>query len=111
MMDRGSRQDGPAAGGLLQIEDCLDSEGGIEMPPGMTLSSLIERNIAFVGDSVAYRYLDHAKSWGSSPSSPGRNWAFGSAPSARGCNGSRPAETAWQCSRRKASTTSLDFLP
>ena len=32
------------------------------MPPDTTLISLIERNIANVGDSVAYRYLDHAKS-------------------------------------------------
>src|ERR1700712_1489648 len=46
--------------GLLRIEDCLNSEGGIEMPPGVTLSSLIDRNITFVGDSVAYRYLDFA---------------------------------------------------
>ena len=29
------------------------------LPPGVTLISLIERNVANVGDSVAYRYLDH----------------------------------------------------
>lgn len=45
--------------GLLQIEDCLDDEGGIVLPPGVTLLSLIDRNIANVGDAVAYRYLDH----------------------------------------------------
>ncbi len=45
--------------GLLRIEDCLDADGGIVVPPGTTLISLIERNIASVGDSVAYRYLDH----------------------------------------------------
>lgn len=45
--------------GLLKIEDCLDSEGDIVLPPGVTLISLIERNIAAVGDAVAYRYLDH----------------------------------------------------
>src|SRR5262245_50882491 len=44
--------------GLLQIEDCLDADGGIVLPPGVTLISLIDRNIANVGDSVAYRYLD-----------------------------------------------------
>jgi fatty-acyl-CoA synthase len=54
-MDLGSR-----ATGLLQIEDCLDADGGIVLPPGTTLISLIERNIAHVGDSVAYRYLDYA---------------------------------------------------
>lgn len=44
--------------GLLQIEDCLDADGGIALPPGVTLISLIDRNIANVGDTVAYRYLD-----------------------------------------------------
>ena len=46
--------------GLLNIEDCLDAEGGIVLPPGVTLISLIDRNIANVGDTVAYRYLDFA---------------------------------------------------
>ncbi|MGE2833262.1 fatty acyl-AMP ligase [Mycobacterium sp. SMC-4] len=44
--------------GLLQIEDCLAPDGSIDLPPGVTLISLIERNIANVGDTVAYRYLD-----------------------------------------------------
>jgi fatty-acyl-CoA synthase len=48
--------------GLLQIEDCLDADGGIVLPPGVTLISLIERNIANVGDLVAYRYLDFTRS-------------------------------------------------
>ncbi len=48
--------------GLLQIEDCLDDAGNIALPPGVTLISLIDRNIANVGDSVAYRYLDHTRS-------------------------------------------------
>lgn len=45
--------------GLLKIEDCLDAAGDIVSPPGVTLISLIDRNIASVGDAVAYRYLDH----------------------------------------------------
>ena len=49
----------PSTGGLLQIEDCLDADGRIDLPPDTTLISLIDRNIANVGDSVAYRYLDH----------------------------------------------------
>ena len=53
-MDRGS--------GLLQIEDCLDADGGILLPAGTTLISLIDRNIASVGDAVAYRYLDYSRS-------------------------------------------------
>src|ERR1700756_180486 len=60
-MDCGSRQDAAGVPGLLQIEDCLDAEGGVVMPPGATLISLIERNIANVGDAVAYRYLDYSR--------------------------------------------------
>src|SRR6185436_5299263 len=44
--------------GLLQIEDCLNADGDIVLPPGVNLISLIDRNIANVGDSIAYRYLD-----------------------------------------------------
>jgi len=54
--------------GLLQIEDCLDADGGIVLPPGVTLISLIDRNIASVGDSVAYRYLDFTRSDAGEPS-------------------------------------------
>lgn len=61
-MARGSRQGSISASGLLQIEDCLDADGGIVLPPGITLISLIDRNIANVGDSVAYRYLDYTGS-------------------------------------------------
>ncbi|BBY82623.1 AMP-binding protein [Mycolicibacterium pulveris] len=48
--------------GLLQIEDCLDVEGNVVLPPGVTLVSLIDRNIANLGDTVAYRYLDYTGS-------------------------------------------------
>jgi fatty-acyl-CoA synthase len=61
-MDRRSLQGSEGRTGLLQIEDCLDAEGGIALPPGVTLISLIDRNIANVGDSVAYRYLDYTRS-------------------------------------------------
>lgn len=47
--------------GLHDIDDCVDSRGEIALPPGMTLVSLIERNVANVGDKVAYRYLDFAR--------------------------------------------------
>jgi fatty-acyl-CoA synthase len=63
-MDYGSRQDSVATKGLLLIEECLDADGGVALPPGTTLISLIERNIANVGDYVAYRYLDYARSDG-----------------------------------------------
>ncbi|HYB38760.1 MAG TPA: fatty acyl-AMP ligase [Mycobacterium sp.] len=61
-MDCGSRrQESVGRDGLLQIEECLDAEGGIALPPDVTLISLIDRNIANVGDSVAYRYLDYTR--------------------------------------------------
>lgn len=58
-MDRGHVD---APDGLLRIEDCLDADGNVVLPPGVTLISLIDRNIANVGDSVAYRYLDYSRS-------------------------------------------------
>jgi fatty-acyl-CoA synthase len=63
-MDCGSEHSAAAPQGLLLIEDCLGAEGGVELPPGTTLISLIERNIANVGDAVAYRFLDYARSEG-----------------------------------------------
>ncbi|MCV7413187.1 fatty-acid--CoA ligase [Mycobacterium florentinum] len=63
-MDDGSRQATVAPKGLLRIEDCLDADGNVALPPGTTLISLIERNIRNVGDSIAYRYLDYARSEG-----------------------------------------------
>jgi fatty-acyl-CoA synthase len=47
--------------GLLRIEDCLAQDGSVMLPPGITLSALVDRNIANVGDSVAYRYLDYSR--------------------------------------------------
>jgi fatty-acyl-CoA synthase len=58
-MDRGHIE---APDGLLRIEDCLDADGGVALPPGVTVISLIERNIANIADSVAYRYLDYSHS-------------------------------------------------
>jgi fatty-acyl-CoA synthase len=60
-MDRSPRQHLEAPKGLLKIEDCLDADGNVVMPPGVTLISLIDRNIANVGDMVAYRYLDYSR--------------------------------------------------
>ena len=61
-MERGQHFDAPA--GLLNIEDCVDARGEIALPPGTTLVSLIDRNVANVGDTVAYRFLDFARSEG-----------------------------------------------
>ncbi|KAA0083193.1 fatty-acid--CoA ligase [Mycolicibacterium sp. P9-64] len=48
--------------GLLRIEECLDADGHVMLPPGVNLISLIDRNIDNVGDEVAYRYLDYTGS-------------------------------------------------
>jgi fatty-acyl-CoA synthase len=61
-MDCGSHQESVVHNGLLQIEDCLDAQGSIVLPPGVTLIALIDRNAANIGDSIAYRYLDFTRS-------------------------------------------------
>lgn len=58
-MNSGFPQSDRGVPGMLEIEDCLDADGEIVLPPGVTLISLIERNVANVGDTVAYRYLDY----------------------------------------------------
>jgi fatty-acyl-CoA synthase len=60
-MSSGPRQVFEAPEGLLRIEDCLDADGGVVLPPGTTLISLIERNVANVGEAVAYRYFDYSR--------------------------------------------------
>ena len=60
-MDRASQRASAIPRGLLRIEDCLDSAGGVALPPDVTLPSLIDRNVENVGDTVAYRYLDYAR--------------------------------------------------
>jgi fatty-acyl-CoA synthase len=59
-MDGGAQSKSVVYDGLLRIEDCLDAHGNISLPPDTTLISLIDRNIRFVGDTVAYRYLDYS---------------------------------------------------
>ena len=45
----------------LAFEDALVGDGNIVLPDGATLLSLIDRNVANVGDSVAYRYVDFTR--------------------------------------------------
>ena len=42
----------------VSVEDYLDADGRIVVPPGTTLTSYLDHNIATLGDEVAYRYLD-----------------------------------------------------
>jgi len=60
-MGQGRHQTFTAPEGLLDIRDCVDGAGEILLPPGTTLVSLIERNVAHVGETVAYRFLDFAR--------------------------------------------------
>ena len=94
--------------GLLQIEDCLDADGGIVLPPGVTLISLIDRNIANVGDSVAYRYLDFTRSEAGQRHRADLDPTRCPAASHRCARaaGRRRAATGWRSWRRRASTTS-----
>lgn len=63
-MDRVAPEHFQAPEGLLDIADCVDERGEIRLPPGTTLVSLIERNVASIGNTVAYRFLDFARSEG-----------------------------------------------
>ncbi len=60
-MERGPRQQFEAPQGLLNIDDCVNDDGEIVLPPGTTLVSLIDRNVANVGGMVAYRFLDFSR--------------------------------------------------
>jgi fatty-acyl-CoA synthase len=61
-MARGLQRHAAVHNGLFEIEDALDGEGRIVLPPGATMISLIDRNIANVGEAVAFRYLDYTRS-------------------------------------------------
>ena len=63
-MERGPQEQFEAPEGLLNIDECVDARGEIALPPGTTLVSLIDRNVANVGDTVAYRFLDFSRSEG-----------------------------------------------
>jgi fatty-acyl-CoA synthase len=58
----GSPQKDSTPSGFLRIEDCLDVDGDVVLPPGATLTSLIDRNVVNLGNEVAYRYLDFTRS-------------------------------------------------
>ncbi len=61
-MQRARGQEFDAPRGLLDIDDCVDAAGRVALPRGTTLISLIDRNIANIGSTVAYRYLDFGRS-------------------------------------------------
>lgn len=44
----------------INIDDYVDADGHIVVPDGATLPYYLERNIATLGDTVAYRFLDYS---------------------------------------------------
>jgi acyl-CoA synthetase (AMP-forming)/AMP-acid ligase II len=45
-----------------RLADYLDAEGAVSFPAGLTLISMLDRNVAAFGDDVAYRFLDYSSS-------------------------------------------------
>jgi fatty-acyl-CoA synthase len=43
----------------VRLEDYVDADGNVSLPPGGNLISYLDRSIAEVGDFVAYRYMDY----------------------------------------------------
>ncbi|WP_102142627.1 fatty acyl-AMP ligase [Mycobacterium hubeiense] len=43
----------------MKIEDYLDSSGHIAIPAGVTLTSYLDQNVAALGETPSYRYLDY----------------------------------------------------
>lgn len=100
------------ATGLLQIEDCLDSSGGVQLPPDTTLISLIDRNVENVGDALAYRYLDYSRAPdGLAVELTWKQFGVRWTPSARMCSRPHPVASEWRSWRRRASTTSQASSP
>ncbi|MGK2882716.1 MAG: fatty acyl-AMP ligase [Mycobacterium sp.] len=58
-MSNGSVQGGAGRGGRPTTAEYVDAHGQIVLPDGITLSSLLNRNIAEFGEVLAYRYVDY----------------------------------------------------
>lgn len=54
-IERGESERGEST----RVEDYLDVSGSISLPPGATLISLLDRNVARLADQMAYRYMDY----------------------------------------------------
>lgn len=49
----------PGQGARLKLEDYLDADGNIALPSGVTITQFLDHNVAELGDTPAYRYLDY----------------------------------------------------
>ena len=48
-------------GGRPTTDEYVDARGQILLPDGITLSTLLERNVAEFGDDLAYRFVDYSQ--------------------------------------------------
>ncbi len=60
-MDSASGNGGGARGSRPELTDYLDADGSIVLPEGVNLVTFLDRHIANIGDSIAYRYLDYTQ--------------------------------------------------
>ena len=60
-MDSASGNGGGRRGNRPELTDYLDADGSIVLPQGVNLATFLDRHIANIGDSVAYRYLDYTQ--------------------------------------------------
>lgn len=60
-MDSYSANDGGGREGRPALTDYLDADGSILLPEGANLVTFLDRHIANIGDSIAYRYLDYTQ--------------------------------------------------
>ncbi len=50
----------PLRAGRPNTDPYVDENGGIAVPDGINLSSLLDRNVADFGDALAYRYVEYS---------------------------------------------------
>src|SRR5581483_10843762 len=48
-------------GSRPELADYLDADGSIVLPDGVNLATVLDRHIANIGDSIAYRFLDYSQ--------------------------------------------------
>src|SRR5579875_3512242 len=60
-MQSASGKEGGARASRPELTDFLDADGTIVLPEGVNLVTSLDRHIADIGDSIAYRYLDYSQ--------------------------------------------------
>ena len=60
-MGSASGSGGEGRGSRPELTDYLDADGSIVLPEGVNLATFLDRHIANIGDSIAYRFLDYTQ--------------------------------------------------